>query len=318
MYVAPVAEYRCSERTLPDFVVLGAQKSASTYLQDQLHLHPEVHVAEGEVRAFEEPHYSRGAVAGLPAIFEEVASRQVCGIKRPDYLGRPEIPERLHRHLPEARLIAVLRDPVPRAISSYFHFVRHGFVPLAPVDDAFVALLSGAWESAYPRAHQILTYGLYGEQLQRYLEYFPPQRMLVLGQQQLIEERTASLTKAFEFLGVDSSAKIPIGPKVSNKGVYSSARLRLLRTKNRQKYHYAADLSRREERRMTPWGYVYNTAAVGLDRLILSRFDDGRAPSLRRDVRARLVEYYEEDGSVLRDLLPLWSTSAPWLGGRSG
>lgn len=298
---------------MPDFVVLGAQKSASTYLQDQLDLHPDVHLAPGEVRAFEDPHYADGAVRDLPRLFDGVDRNVRRGIKRPDYLGRPEVPARLHRHLPEARLLAVLRDPVDRAVSSYFHFVRHGFLPLAPVDVALTTLLDGGWERRYPRATEVLSYGRYGEHLSRYLEYFPAEQMLVFEQRQLIENRDACLTRAFEFLGAAGSAPPDDRPSVSNKGVYSAARLRILRTKNAHRYRYAPDLSRREPRRMTPWGYAYNAAVVGLDRVLLSRFDNGRAPRPTPAVRDALLEYYRADSDVLRELLPLWETPAPWL-----
>lgn len=297
----------------PQFVVLGAQKSASTFLQDQLQLHPRVHLAPGEVRAFEEPYYSDGAADRLPELFAGVADDVVVGIKRPDYLGRPEIPARLHRHLPDAHLLAVVREPVDRAVSSYFHFVRHGFVPLTGIDEAFTALLEGSWTDRYPRSAEVLAYGRYGEHLTRYLEHFPAGQMLVLEQRQLIEDRDGCLARALELLGVTGDVPAPGGPRVSNKGVYAPTRLRLLRTKNPHRYRYAADLSRREPRQMTLWGRAYNAGVVGLDRMVLSRFDDGRPPRLSPAVRAAVEDYYRDDAATLRELLPLWSTPAPWL-----
>lgn len=270
-------------------------------------------MAVGEVRAFEDPDYARGAALKLPDLFPDADNGALRGIKRPDYLGRPEIPARLYAHIPEARLLAVLRDPIERAISSYFHFVRHGFLPIVPVDIAFTTLLEGGWEKQYPRSSEVLSYGRYGQHLKNYLEYFPHEQILLFEQRQLIDHLDACLERAFLFLGAEPFKQTSHRPRVSGRGVYSASRLSILRTKNRHRYVYAPDLSRREPRRMTPWGLAYNAAVVGLDRVVLSRFDDGRAPQLSTKTRAAVAEYYQEDAALLRELLPAWSVPAPWL-----
>jgi Sulfotransferase domain len=298
---------------MPSFVVIGAQKSASTFLQDQLSLHPDVEIPDGEVRSFEDPFYAQGAVDELPSLFLRADPRVARGIKRPDYLGRPEIPARLAKHLPDARLLVVLREPIARAVSSYFHFVRHGFVPLVPIDEAFDSLLAGSWADRFPHSSEVLEFGRYGEQLTRYLEYFPPEALLVFEQHALIGDPQGSLRRAFEFIGVEPGFKLPERDRVSNRGVYSPLRLRLLRTKNRTRYRYTEDMRRRFPKRATPWGWTYNAAVVGLDRVVLSRFDDGRPPALSPAIRARLDDYYAPDLDVLRQLLTHWPVDVTWL-----
>lgn len=299
---------------MPSFVVIGAQKSASTFLQDQLSLHPDVEIPEGEVRHFEDPFYADGAVATLPGMYEPTGDRVVRGIKRPDYLGRPEIPARLHEHLPHARFFVVLRDPVARAVSSYYHFVRHGFVPLRPIDEAFEALLADEWAPEYPRSREVLSFGLYGEHLRRYRALYPADRFMVLDQGPLVRDPQGSLRRAFEFIGVDPGFELPPRTnRVSNKGVYAPSRLRLLRTKNRTRFRYSASMDRRYPKRMTPWGWTYNAAVVGLDRVVLSRFDEGRPPALSATTRARLQDYYAADAVLLRPVLAEYAVDADWL-----
>lgn len=298
---------------MPDFVVIGAQKSASTFLQDQMAQHPRIEIAAGEVRAFEDPYYQQGAVEELPGLFSGALDR-VRGIKRPDYLGRPVAAERLHRHLPQARLFAVIREPVARAVSAYFHYVRHGFVPLMPVDAAFEALLDGRLESEYPRSVEILDYGMYGRHLQRYLTLFGRDQVLVFEQRALTGDPTGSLRAAFAFVGVDPDFVPTTTTRVSNRGVYAPLRLRLLRTKNRTQYHYTPQLDRRYPRRPTPWGWAYNAAVVGVDRTVLSRFDTGRPPALAPGTRAALQEYYERDRPALEAVLDTMPAEATWLG----
>lgn len=297
----------------PYFVVVGAQKSASTYLQDQIALHPEIDMASGEVRAFEDPFYASGGPAELESLFAS-HSGLVRGIKRPDYLGRSEIPARLHKHLPDAKILVVLREPLARAVSAYFHMVRHGFVPLRPIDEAFALISAGVWNAQYPRASEILTYGLYGQHLNRYLDHFGPEQIMVFDQAEVTKNSQVALRRAFTFLDVDPDFALPAKEnKVSNQGVYSPLRLRLLRTKNRSKYKYSADLSRRESRRMTPWGWVYNAGVVGLDRTLLSRLDSGRPPELNGQTQRLLEDYYASDREILKNLIEQWPTKVPWL-----
>ena len=297
---------------MPDFVVIGAQKSASTFLQDQMAQHPDVEIAPGEVRAFEDPFYGQGAVESLPTLFTGPPTL-IRGIKRPDLLGRPEAAERLHRHLPDARLFAVIREPIARAVSAYYHYVRHGFVPLLPIDDAFRALLDRRLEPEYPRSAEILEYGLYGKHLQRYLTRYRPDQLLVFEQRSLTGNPGTSLRQAFEFLGVDPGFVPTTTAHVSNKGVYAPFRLRLLRTKNRRMYRYTPELDRRYPRRPTPWGWLWNAAVVGVDRTVLSRLDEGRPPELSAEVRQQLREFYQADRPALEAALAGMPATAAWL-----
>lgn len=296
-----------------DFVVLGAQKSASTYLQDQIALHPEVDMASGEVRVFEDPFYAAGGPAVLDTLFKERPGLK-RGIKRPDYLGRPEIPVRLQEYAPDVKLLVVLREPLARAVSSYFHMARHGFVPLRPVDEAFALLLSDVWADSYPRASEVLTYGLYGQHLSRYVETFATGQIMIFDQSEVTTNPQAALRRAFQFLEVDPGFSLPAsGNRVSNRGIYSPFRLRLLRTRNKCKYVYSEDLARRDPRRMTPWGWAFNAGVVGVDRVLLSRLDPGRPPELTRRTRERLESYYSEDRETLKKLIVEWPTDVPWL-----
>jgi len=312
---------RAAATGLPAFVVIGAQKSASTFLQDQMAQHPGIEIAEGEVRFFEDPFYSPDAIAALPDLFERPAVDTLRGIKRPDYLGRPEVAERLHRHLPDTLLFAVIRDPVARAVSAYYHYVRHGFLPLLPLDEAFEALLAGGATSSptsmatrYPRAPEILDYGLYGKHLKRYLGYFSRTQLMVFDQTGLTGDPAGSLRRAFEFVGADPEFVPTATTSVSNRGVYSPRRLRLLRTKNRFMFDYTPTLDRRYPRRPSPVGWLYNAGVVGVDRLLLSRFDTGRPPALSADLQARVHAFYDEDRAVLSQLLVgMPAESASWL-----
>jgi sulfotransferase family protein len=298
---------------LPDFIVLGAQKSASTFLQDQMDQHPQIEIAPGESRHFEDPDYSNGGVEALPGLFHQQGPGIVRGIKRPDYLGRPEVPERIAAHIPQARLFVVIREPIARAVSSYFHYVRHGFVPLLPLDEAFTALLDGSLTPAYPRSTEILNYGLYGEHIQRYLTHFPRAQLMIFSQDLLIGDPVASLRRAFEFVGVDDDFVTEHRTSVSNRGVYSPTRLRLLRSKNRFLYTYTPTLDRRFPRRPSPPGWLWAATVVTIDRGLLARVDKSKPPALADSIRRRLADYYAPDAQVLAKILLPSEGPVRWL-----
>ena len=75
---------------LPNFVIIGAQKSGSTFALRCLGEHPEVFMPTGETRFFEDPEYLRHDISDLEAIFRDASHKKALGIKRPDYLAKPE------------------------------------------------------------------------------------------------------------------------------------------------------------------------------------------------------------------------------------
>jgi hypothetical protein len=126
---------------LPNFVIIGAQKSASTFLQVCLSDHPNVFLPNGETPFFESPDYEQSNVSDLERIFEKRSEKRI-GIKRPNYIGKPEVPKRIEFHLPHAKLIAVLRNPIDRAISAYYHNINYGFIPPINVENGIRKIIT--------------------------------------------------------------------------------------------------------------------------------------------------------------------------------
>ena len=97
---------------LPDFVLIGGQKAGSTFVQEALRQHPAVFTPHGETPFFQDPDYTPNDLSPLERELQGARAGQRVGIKRPNYLGEPEVPPRLARDLPGVKLIAVLREPV--------------------------------------------------------------------------------------------------------------------------------------------------------------------------------------------------------------
>ena len=118
--------------------------------------------------------------------------------------------------IPDVKLIALLRNPVDRAISHYFHEQRKGRDDL-PIMDAFLAeperlsILreNPDYKSKAFRNYSYLKRGRYHEQLQRYLQHFQRENLLVQKSEDLFEDPENTMKRVFEFVGVDSQFQVP-------------------------------------------------------------------------------------------------------------
>ena len=198
-------------RPLPDFLILGAQKAGTTALYAYLRWHPHVTGPSFKEVSFFDRHYAHGERwyrAHLPLRRRGA----IVGEASPSYLFHPLAPERVARMLPNARLIALLRDPVERAFSHYQHEVALGREELSFEDavEAEEQRMRGEVErmlrepSYFSHAWWNYTYvarGLYAEQLERWFAAFPREQILVLISEELLEQPADSYARTLEFLG---------------------------------------------------------------------------------------------------------------------
>ncbi len=201
-------------RPLPDFLVLGAQKAGTTALYAYLRRHPRITGPSWKEVSFFDRHYARGEAWYRGNFPNALRARGLVGEASPSYLFHPLAPERVAGMLPEARLIALLRNPVDRAFSHYQHEVALGREPLS-FEDALAAederlrgeeermaadpgYFSHAWWNHTYRAR-----GRYAEQLERWLAVFPRERLLVLPSEDLLGDPAAAHARVLEFLGAE-------------------------------------------------------------------------------------------------------------------
>ena len=287
---------------LPHFVILGAQKSASSFVHVCLADHPGIALPHGETPCFETPDYENGAIADLERLFEGQDGK-VRGIRRPSYLGRPEVPERLKKHLPDAKLIAVLRDPVVRAVSSYYHNMATGFLPVRGVEQGLRDLLDSRYAARYPRAREVLDYGYYDAPLRRYRDLFGEAALLILLHEDIVRDPVAAMRTVYRFLGVGAdfvSARIHSKPQAV---VYNLTRLRLMRRVNPLIYTYNRERTRLWKKPRTPLQDWIFRAYLHVDRGLLARFLSNEKPVLSPDLHARLLGLYRADIEQLEILL---------------
>jgi hypothetical protein len=140
------------------------------------------------------------------------------------YLGSRSAARAVGRELPEARAIAVLRDPVDRAYSAYLHLRRDGWEPHADFAEALAAEPDRI-ERGYAPLWLYRSRGMYGEQLEDWLEAVGERRLLLLRYDELLREPVATVRSAWRFLGLDDSGT-PSVTRLNPAGQVRSARLR--------------------------------------------------------------------------------------------
>ena len=186
-------------RTLPDVVVLGAQRAGTTSLFDWLAPHPQVAPATTKEVHYFDRFYAHGD-RWYRAHFPVMGGRRLAIEATPYLLFSPVAPARVAADLPSARFIVLLRDPVQRAVSHYWHSCRI-HAENEPLERA-IALederLAGQEEIVLAGgesfAHRNFSYkarGHYAEQLARWFAVVDRERFLVVRSEDLFLDAAA-------------------------------------------------------------------------------------------------------------------------------
>lgn len=286
---------------LPDFFVIGAQKAGSTYLLQCLGEHPQIFMPPGEIAFFEDSLYAEERIGDFEKHFANARPDQVVGVKRPNLLGHPECPERLRRHMPRLKIIAILRHPVERAVSGYFHYMKTGLLPIVPVDEGLRKIIDGQYPDI-PRAQEVLEFGLYGKHLTHYSQFFPRENFHVMLLEDMKRDARGELSKLYQFLGVATDFHPQSFDSRPMKAPYSITRLRLWDAIDRHCRTWSPDGKYFERKRgvlTTPLVALNNA----LDRYVWDRLFPAGRPQLPQDLEQRLIEFYREDARCLQEWL---------------
>ena len=266
-----------SRVSLPNFIGIGAQKCASTWIYDVLHDHPHAQLSDRKELDFFSYHYDRG-LPWYERHFGASEPGSAVGEISPSYFHEPAVPERVRACLPDVKIILALRDPVERALSHHRHAVRLG--DLSGADLSF--------EAALPGNPMYLEQGRYATHLQRWLDCFPAEQLLVLFFEEVVRTPEDVAQRLYRFLQIDT------GHRSSSLGQRSNAS------------HIIpfASLERTRKRLRTGiqrvgLGTLWDgMAALGARRLyhqLNRRPSEEAIPPLEEDTRAWLRAYFREE-----------------------
>ncbi len=204
---------------LPNFIIVGGPKCGTTALWDFLNQHSDIFLSDPKEPGFfsrtegvlgskqsiktssaplYQGYYDRGLSWYLP-LFNTAGAASAIGEATTFYIHTEDTPELIKTHVPDAKIIFMLRDPVKRLYSQYWQESRFGFKnDDFPTFDKMI-------EDDHPRLQLYKEVSHYKGHIKRYKQYFPDTQILIMTAEDLRSSPAALMKTACEFLNVDSS-----------------------------------------------------------------------------------------------------------------
>lgn len=173
----------------PDFVVAGFARCGTTWLYEVLRLHPKVFLPPRKEINFFNQGFDRGE-DWYAAYFADCPPDRVAGDISPVYAEDPAVPDRIATVLPNARIVLIVRDPIPRLRSSYWKLLRDG-----RHDDDLVVLAQNRGDRTTYLERQ-----RYAPVLERYIELFGRDRVLILVFEEMHADPAVTIRTIERFL----------------------------------------------------------------------------------------------------------------------
>jgi hypothetical protein len=308
-------EVFCEEQgRLPDFIIAGAMKSGTTSLHHLLNQHERVFIPGGEIHFFDiddigqHPDffvhrqgnwtffdYERQLdryLGWYRAFFRPAGSSQSIGEDSTTYLASEKAPARIAALLPDVKLIFMLRDPVSRTYSQYWHFVRTKRV-FFDFEDAI----------RYT-PDSLLERSLYKKQIERYRRHFPAAQIKYVLFEEFVKDPQRTVDDICCFLGLAGSVDVSkAGTQKNMAQLPRNVRLQLL-------YN-------RLFRRVTDYRYfdahlpgeartVQMNRVLRLTDKVFRRINPVRArryPPMKPETRAFLQKFFAKENRGLSELI---------------
>ncbi len=180
---------------IPNFLLVGATKAATTWLYQRLNEHPEIYVPSLKEVNYFSRRYDRGKEWYL-SFFADVKAEKAIGELSPSYFTSPETPTRIKTLNPDMRLIFMLRHPIERVYSHYCMELRYNTV-------------SEDIERELSLDSIIVRESLYYQQIAKYIELFPRENLKFIIYDDIKTSPEKVLVDLYNFLEVDSNYKNP-------------------------------------------------------------------------------------------------------------
>ncbi len=261
-----------------DFLIIGAAKAATTWLQRCLQAQPSVFMPHPELHYFSREWHQ--GPEWFNAFFAEAPEGALTGEKSNSYFENAEAMRRIRTHAPDAKLILQLRNPIERAYSDYCMLYRRGEVD---------ARIEYHFDPKSRFGERFLKGGRYGQHLDHIDALFPAEQLLVVVYDDMVQRPTDHLAKLRDFLGLEALTPIETRVKDKNTAVVPQQLGRFLKGLKPAIAPY----------RDSAW---FKTA-----RRLIAR--EPHHPTLTPDLHARLRDFYVKDIETVgqrigRDLTP--------------
>ncbi|MCU7836683.1 MAG: sulfotransferase domain-containing protein [gamma proteobacterium symbiont of Taylorina sp.] len=305
-----------------DFIIIGAQKSATTSLFKYLSEHPEIQMPGDKEAPFfsDDQLYEKGWDSFCRQYFNASSEEQLWGTATPQYMGDPRAAERIAAQNPQVRLIAILRNPIERAYSHYTMSVRRE-VEHRDFSHAVDALLSAEHLEKYrneipPDHHKgysltdknnknkdnnyYFVWSEYGRILTNFRKYFSAQQLLILYMDDLMEQPQQTLDKVIQFLGIKTQFSPANLGKIYHQGGNKLIIPNTWKEKIKKNSIFRFFWDQISPRRKGYLNYWY-------EQLNVYKSKSKSEPS--RQLRQKLIHHFYQD---IKQLEQLFDSKVPW------
>lgn len=292
---------------MPDFYIIGAQKSGSTFIHHCLLEHPNIYLPKEEISTFQKENIEN-EVRKLSKRLKPYSNYKIIGIKRPDYLGISHVPQNIYKYTPNAKFIVVLRNPIERAVSAYFHLMKMGLIPIKSIKEGMRKIILGKYKNRYPRSKTIIEFSFYYKHLTNYFKYFDKKQFKIIVFEELKNRPQQTIADIYRFLEVDDTFVPKTLKKRPQKGIYSIRRLQFINLVKKCVFTYHPNS-------VSPVGVVKKRqnlieklltySVYGFDRFVLKYLTNNKRPELSNNLRKQLFDIYKNDIKKLEKLLKM-------------
>lgn len=302
--------------TMPNFLIIGAAKSGTSSVYNYLRQHPQVFVSpvkepqffayEGESLDFKGPgdeKLNRGAItqwAGYHSLFQAHSNELAVGEASTAYLYSPKAPDRIRYHIPNVKLIAILRNPVDRAYSNFSMLVRDRHETCYDFSAALAQEERRIREHWAPRWYY-KQLGFYSVQLARYFDRFSREQIKVYLYDDFARNPLGVVQDLFRFLEVDDTFVPDMSRRYNVSGIPKSRTMYALIE--------GPDPIKMLLRRVVPGTLRRRTAAKLQERNLR------RPPPLAPSLRQELLDLYRDDilrlETLIQQDLSIWLQPDP-------
>jgi len=265
---------------LPNFLIIGAQKSGTTSIYDVLKMHPQIFLSKvKEINFFFfEKSYKKG-IQNYEQNFKDVNNEIAIGEASPGYIVNPNAPSRIKKHMPDCKLILCIRNPIERAYSQYWDNRRqlNEWQSFDEIVDSYIKIKGGKYKKGY------FLRGFYHKQILEFLQYFNRQQILILLFDDLIANPEQFYQTVLSFLNINSKHfNLDVRKKSNQVKIFSNPCYKFFL----QNYQYTRFLNR-YTRRILRIGNQINF----------------KKPQINQTTKEKLKQVYLEENRKLSDFL---------------
>ena len=284
----------------PNFLIIGVQKAGTTSIYNYLGQHPQVYMSPIKETNFLEKDWEKvGKEQSLYnsngidtwekycQLFAGAKDEIALGEASPNYLFHYKSSvERILKYVPEAKLIAILRNPIERAYSDYLMHIR---------DEIGEQLSLKAEIELRPRSSFLLKKGFYSTQLQYYFEHFDKSQIKIYLYDDLKANSVKLMQDLYKFIGVDNSFYPDMSEKVQTAQIPKSRLVnKLLRKQNPVRSFVAKNLKL----------FLPEAQRQKLRSQLIKLNSDGKEKAkLSQEERKLLQDLYQEEIVSLQELI---------------